>query len=217
MIIEEAVPEEQQENTHEIPTIPRPEEDQGPSILRPKCLFASEQGMKDQGKQPVTSTPKAQKRKHKTDTRKRVHTETGKKVLSSDMRLHLQKLRQRKDQREAELVQGNCSDEELKLLEQETKRLQDKLEKHKEIRRLQMELQQTSIFYNPSEGEDDEDYDYEDDRSTESGYSRTTARRQKTTSSGGTSQMTESSEFITPEEFARMQDEMAQMRDYMIL
>lgn len=49
----------------------------------------------------------------------------------------------------------------------------------------------------------------------ESIYSRPSARRQRTTSSGGTSQRTESSEFITPEEFARMHDEMAQMRDYM--
>lgn len=56
------------------------------------------------------------------------------------MRLHLQKLRQIKAQKETELEKGDCSDEELRILEQETRQLQDKLEKHKEIRRLQLEL-----------------------------------------------------------------------------
>lgn len=215
MIVEEVVFEEPQEGTNEIPTVPRQEEDQGPSVLRPKCLFPPEQDASDRGKQPVVTVPTAKKRKYKAYTRTRICTETGKRVLSSDMRLHLQKLRQLKVQREAELEQGNCSDEELRLLEQETRRLQEKLEKHKEIRRLQLELQQTSISHNPSNEEEDEDYEDEEDRSTESVYSRPTARRQGTTSSGGTSQRTESSGFITPEELARMQEEMAQMRDYM--
>lgn len=94
------------------------------------------------------------------------------------------------------------SDEELKLLEKEAKRLQNKLEKHKEIRRLQLELQQTSISFHPLDDDNDEDYYYENNHSTESVYSRPSARWQKKASSSGTSQRTESSEFVTPEEFA---------------
>lgn len=166
MIVEEINSQQQEDQTLEIPTIPRLEEVEGPSVLCPKCLFPPEQNADVRFNQAAVTTPKVKKRKHHVDTRTKVCTATKKKVLSSDVRLHLQKIQQRKAQKEAEMDGGNCSNEELKLLEQETKRLQDKLEKHKEIRRLQLELQQTSISYHPSEDDDDEDYEYEEDRST---------------------------------------------------
>lgn len=89
--------------------------------------------MNDRSKRPAINTPVNKKRKHHIDSRTKVQTAEGKQVLSSDMRLHLQKIRYQQARRQAELEEGNDSDEELNLLEQEVKRLQDKLEKHKEI------------------------------------------------------------------------------------
>lgn len=65
--------------------------------------------------------------------------------MLSDIRLHLQNIQHQKSQLQAALDNDDCSDEELRLLEKEVKRLEEKLEKHREICRLQLELQQTSI------------------------------------------------------------------------
>lgn len=156
MIIEEEIPAKQLQ-TEEIPTVPRPETDQGTSSVRPKCLFSAENDQVDRSKRPGTRDF-LRKRKYVRDSRTRVLTEKGKPVLSSDIHLHLQKLQQWKAEREAVLEDPKCSDEELNLLEQETKRLDEKLAKHEEIRRLQLELQQTSLTTF-----DDEDLQYNDD------------------------------------------------------
>lgn len=78
-----------------------------------------------------------------------------------------------------------------------------------------MELQQTSLSTF-----DDEDLDYngekdlEYEESTESVHTIPQTRRRRTSSSEEVSQRTESTELITPEELARMQDDMAQLRDH---
>lgn len=59
-------------------------------------------------------------------------------------------------------------------------------------------------------GYEDDDFDYEDE-STELVYLRTRDHKQKTTSSGNTSQRKESTEFISLEDFAKVQEDMAQL------
>lgn len=90
-------------------------------------------------------------------------------MLSSDICLHLQKVQSRKAQCQAELGNMEGSDEELNLLEEEAKRLGERLQKLREIRRLQLELQNTTIS-NDVIGDqqepleyNEEDRDYEDD------------------------------------------------------
>lgn len=63
----------------------------------------------------------------KPETRVRILSNKGKHVLSSDVRLHLQKIQQRIIQQEAELEDPDCSDEELNLLEKEAKKLETNL------------------------------------------------------------------------------------------
>lgn len=110
MIVEEVDPQLEAE-TAEIPTIPRPEEEQGPSGLRPKCMFPPELNPIDRSKWPA-EIKKVRKRKTKPDTHTRVYTDKGKPVLYSDIWLHLQKIQQ-KAQREEVLEDPDCSDEEL--------------------------------------------------------------------------------------------------------
>ncbi|XP_074342949.1 uncharacterized protein LOC141680690 [Apium graveolens] len=97
------------------------------------------------------------------------------------------------------------------------KDLQAKLERKCEIHRLRRELQQSQV---QNEGQDDEFYDeddaeYEYEPSAESTYSQPRERRQRTVSSADISSQTESTESISHEEFANMQEEIAQMRTLM--
>ncbi|XP_074377708.1 uncharacterized protein LOC141719230 [Apium graveolens] len=206
MIIEEEDPEKCG-NTAEIQTVQKSEQinpagkEKKSSTLKPRRLFPVEDNPPPEGSQ-MQKPPKK-----------------GKQVLSSDARLHLQKLRQKKLLREQEIEGTEGSDEELKLLEAETKRLEAKLEKIREIHRLQQELKQTSIKEGGDEGlgyielsEDDEDYYYDEEEvSNESIYSR--PRRPRTVSSGGTPQGSMSTDSISQEEFLKMQEDMAQLRD----
>ncbi|KAL8154944.1 hypothetical protein AgCh_000348 [Apium graveolens] len=98
----------------------------------PRRLFPVEDNPPPEGSQ-LQKPPVKRKRRIIKDTRSRVLTEKGKQVLSSDARLDLQKLRQKKLLREQEIEGTESSDEELKLLEAETNRLEAKLEKIKEI------------------------------------------------------------------------------------
>lgn len=162
----------------------------------------------DQNDRPQMISRK--KRKHVRYSRTGVLTEKGRSVLSNDIHLYLQKLQQRKPEREAALDDPNCSDEKLNLLEKETERLEKKLAKHKEIWRLQSKLQQTSLStYKDENPEYNEDKDLEYEESTESSHSKPHTLRRRTNSSNKVSQRTESTELITPEELARIQDDMA--------
>lgn len=136
-------------------------------------------------------------------------------MLSSDIHLHLEKVQKLKGHREVEMEDSDFSDEELKLMEKEMKRLEGKLEKHREIRC----FQQTSISTHLSgdrqggRNSEDDDYEYEEEVSTESIHYKPRNWRQCIASSGEASQKTESIAFISPEEFAKAQ-QMAQLRDY---
>lgn len=85
--------------------------------------------MLEGSKQPILSEWVKRKRKNRPDTRMGVYTDKGKQVLSTDACLHLQKIQQRKAQREAELEGLEGSDEELKLLSKKTRYIENKLEK----------------------------------------------------------------------------------------
>ncbi|KAL8098431.1 hypothetical protein AgCh_031257 [Apium graveolens] len=102
--------------------------DKAPSTLKPRQLFPVEENPPPEGSQAQRS-PVKRKRRIVKDTRSRILTEKGKQVLSSDARLHLQKLRQKKLVREQKIEGMEGSNEELKILEAETKRLEAKLEK----------------------------------------------------------------------------------------
>lgn len=90
MVIEEEFTSKQQE-TVDIPTVPRPDNGQGTPRLYPKCLLPPEKIPADKSKRPTTTEP-SRKWKHTKDSRTRVLTAQGKPVLSSDIRLHLEKL-----------------------------------------------------------------------------------------------------------------------------
>ncbi|KAL8110540.1 hypothetical protein AgCh_026314 [Apium graveolens] len=199
--------------SHELPKQP---------ALKPKCLFPPPEDPPEG--QPLSlkdTRQRDKKRKFVSDQRFRVHTSKGKKVLSSDIRLHLEKKERLNDQNQEnpeEPEEPFDSDEELELLERETRRLQAKLERKREIHRLRRELQQTTI---QNKEQDDEFYDeddaaeYEYEPLAESTYSQPCERRQRTVSSAEVSHQTESTESISHEEFAKMQEEIAQMRTIM--
>ncbi|XP_074377700.1 uncharacterized protein LOC141719221 [Apium graveolens] len=137
------------------------------------------------------------------------------------MRLHLEKKEKLRVQNQENLEEPEepCdSDEDLELLERETRRLQAKLERKREIHRLRQELQQTTIQSKEQDEEfydDGDDVEYEYEPSAESTYSQPRERRQRTVSSAEVSRQTESTESISHEEFAKMQEEIAQMRSIM--
>ncbi|KAL8098061.1 hypothetical protein AgCh_030993 [Apium graveolens] len=186
--------------------------------LKPKCLFPPpEAPPEDQFPGLKDSLQRDRKRKTMSDQRFRVQTSKGKKVLSSDMRLHLEKKERLKAQNQENPEDSLDSDEELEFLEHEAQRLQAKLERKREIHRLRRELQQTTVQI---EGQDDEFYDkddaeYEYEPSAESTYLQPRERRQRTVSSADVSRQIESTESISHEEFAKMQEEIAQMRTLM--
>lgn len=75
-----------------------------------------------------------------------VETSKGKKVLSSDARLHLEKLQLNKAKREERLKPQTYleGEKELFLLEEERRILAEKIKKKEEILRLQRELDDIS-------------------------------------------------------------------------
>ncbi|XP_074326812.1 uncharacterized protein LOC141664756 [Apium graveolens] len=88
-----------------------------------------------------------------------------------------------------------------------------KLERKREIHRLRREPQQTTVQNEEQDDEfyDEDDTEYEYEPSAESTYSQPRDRRQRTVSSAEVSRQTESIESISHEEFAKMQEEIAQM------
>lgn len=95
MIIQETS-HEIEPRTLEVPTPPRDETRQPPITLQPKQLFPMENDQVGGSKRPTRSQASPRKRKTQPDTRTRVMTSAGKKVLSSDVRLHLEKYRGQK-------------------------------------------------------------------------------------------------------------------------
>ncbi|KAL8094931.1 hypothetical protein AgCh_036442 [Apium graveolens] len=168
---------------HELPKQP---------ALKSKCLFPPpEVPPEGQSLNLKDTCQRDRKRKSISDQRFRVQTSKGKKVLSSDIRIYLEKKEKLKAQNQENPEEPLDSDEELELLEHETRRLQVKLErKH-----------------------DDAEYEYEP--SAESTYSQPRERRQRTVSSAEVSRQTESTESISHEEFAKMQEEISQMHTIM--
>lgn len=94
-------------------------------------------------KHPAVSDPRSGKHGPRVDNRTKVVTVEGEHVLSSDVRLHLDKLKVRKTNLEAAQLVPRAAeeDEELEAFEKERRILERKLEKQKEIKRLQLELQ----------------------------------------------------------------------------
>ncbi|KAL8155745.1 hypothetical protein AgCh_000956 [Apium graveolens] len=161
--------------------------------LKPKCLFPPpEAPPEDQFLGLKDSLQKDRKRKTISDQRFRVQTSKGKKVLSSDIRLHSEKKERLKAQNQENPEDPLDSDEELEFLEHEARRLQAKLERKREIHRLRRELQQTTVQNEEQDDEfyDDDDAEYEYEPSAESTYSQPRERRQRTVSSADVSRQT---------------------------
>lgn len=102
MAAEEAVALKEAETT-EITMIPRGNVDQRPSGLRPRQLFDQiEHAKEDRSKRSAILEPISGKRKYVKDTHTRVRTAARQKVLSSYIRLHLDKMTRLQAQWEAE-------------------------------------------------------------------------------------------------------------------
>lgn len=110
---------------------------------------------------PAYSDPLSQGKRSKDRDRTLIETSTGKKVLSSDIRLHLEKIQlQQKEEEEKKVKKQDIGvvDDELRTLETERKLLAEKIRKKKEILRLQCELSDVSEGRISSEYQT-EDYD----------------------------------------------------------
>lgn len=105
----------------------------------------------------------------------------------------------------------DCFDEELLLLQREAKRLEKKLEKHREIHRLQLELQQTSIS---SQSDDEQTLTQSRILQVMTVRMRSPQNQFILDPTPDASQRTELTEIFFPEDFAKMQEDMAQLRDY---
>ena len=132
MIVEEvdpgtAGPTQVKELTAEVAADPSTHDDRElpkQPALKPKCLFPPpEAPPEDQFLGLKDSLQRDRKRKIVSDQRFRVQTSKGKKVLSSDMRLHLENKERLKAQNQENPEDSLDSDEELEFLEHEAQRL----------------------------------------------------------------------------------------------
>ena len=94
---------------------------------------------------PARSDPTGHRRRSKKENRTLVKTAQGKSVLSSDIRLHLEKVKaqtqQAQEEEQRDLIE---TDGELARLDKERRVLQAKVRQRKEIQRLQLELEHAS-------------------------------------------------------------------------
>ncbi|KAK1378355.1 hypothetical protein POM88_025099 [Heracleum sosnowskyi] len=109
--------------------------------VEPQNLF-EEEARSTSTSRPSQSEPGRDKTKPMKDNRMLVETTQGKKVLSSDARLHSEKIKLRKQQN-VDVEDENPDevvDPELVLLEKERRILLEKVRRKQEIARLQREL-----------------------------------------------------------------------------
>lgn len=132
-------------------------EDREMSISQPQIVLQQEEGTTS-GERSTQLDPLNQKKRPKGRDRALMETATGKKVLSSDIRLHLEKLkRQRNENEEKEInlqeldeqsedpltsttpdtEEVDNEDEELQVLERELRLLVEKIRRKRENMRLQ--------------------------------------------------------------------------------
>lgn len=122
-------------------------------VLQPQILFP-EEGSSVVKQRPAHSDPLSQGKWPKGRTKTLVETATGKRVLSSDVRLHLEKLqRQQKEDEEKDKRKQIVTtvNDELRSLDLERQLLAEKIKKKKEILRLQKELSDVSEGWATSE------------------------------------------------------------------
>lgn len=99
------------------------------------------------GERPTQSETLSQRKRPKGRYRTLVETSKGKRVLSSDARMHLEKLQRqkKKDEEDGTNPEGlDEVDEELKMLEKERRILAEKIKRKNEIMRLQKEFSDVS-------------------------------------------------------------------------
>ena len=197
-------------------------------VVHPRRLFNEETGEEDvRHKGPANSEPGKRKYKPRGDDRTTVLTASGKQVLSSDARLHLEKvkaLRKRKDV--LKNIRNPLEDEEeVARLEYERQLLDAKLAKIKEIRRLQAELA-PHTSKQASEYQTEEDPEWQQSAfsgdSAEGGSSSdkqdisSQRKKKRTTSSIDTmSRRSETSEGSwQQEEFTKLQNDIALCKDF---
>lgn len=115
-------------------------------MVQPKALFHQQKEIVSDVR-PYMSEPIGRKRRPRGDDRTLVEMAKGKKVLSSDARLHLKKLQLRnktKMKENLKLRSGIDNEKELQLLQEERRILAKKIKKKREILRLQRELEDVS-------------------------------------------------------------------------
>ena len=109
--------------------------------FEPKQLFY-ETPLKPGVQSPARSDPTGHRMRSKKENRTMVKTAQGKSVLSSDIRLHLEKVKaqtqQAQEEEQRDLIE---TDDELARLDKERRVLQAKVRQRKEIQRLQQELE----------------------------------------------------------------------------
>lgn len=119
------------------------------NFVNPQAMF-HEDGDISSGERPTRSEPVFAKRRCKKENKTVVLTPQGKKVLSCDVRLHPERIKQRRrvsDEKElsrAYFEKDAEEDEELHHLDRERKLLAEKIKKRKEIMKLQKELAEIS-------------------------------------------------------------------------
>lgn len=112
--------------------------------ISPQNLFI-EDGDTNSGGGPSQSAPTARRSKPRKEDRTLVLTSQGKKVLSSDACLHLEKIKLQKKVAMTEIISKmNEVENELKMLDKERRILAEKIKQKREILRLQKELEDVS-------------------------------------------------------------------------
>lgn len=113
--------------------------------ISPQALFVEECDT-NSGEKPTQSAPVSRRSNLKKDNRTLVLTPQGKKVLSSDARLHLEKIKSKNKAPETNDVPEARYEvnEELLRLDKERRILAEKVKQKKEIPRLQKEIEDIS-------------------------------------------------------------------------
>lgn len=120
--------------------------------LQPTRLCHHQEAVTPTTHRPANSEPSGRKRRPRGDERTTVPTASGKLVLSSDARLHLEKVKRKaifKESQGRDL--GAKPDSELLRLERERQLLEQKITHKREIHHLQLELHHSESDYETTE------------------------------------------------------------------
>ena len=171
---------------------------------------------------PTRSEPEGRRRRPKKEERTLVKTAQGRSVLTSDIRLHLEKVKAQQNPREQRRMSSTEMDDELARLDKERRILEAKVRQRKTIHRLQEELDRVSEGRVSSEyqtNEHESSWRQSGDnhhRGEDSSASFNSRRRRRPSSSdeeseGGESQRSSRSR---PSDITKLQDDVALCKDF---